>query len=303
MIKYWGKRDEKLFLPTKSSISITLPTLLRTHTSLSISPINCNVITLNNQPVPAHSYKNIVTFLNFFRSSFGITDFFEIKSENSFPTAAGLASSASGFAALTKALNEFYSLNLSDKELSILARHGSGSACRSIYDGFVLWNKGEKADGSDSYAKQLFDEHHWPEFCMFVVIVNDTQKKVSSRSGMQQTVATSPFYKQWIEKSEQRIPLMIKAIKNKDFQTVGSLAEKDCLDMHHCMNTSNPLINYWTNETTQIMKLIKKIRKNGISCYFTIDAGPNVKIICLKQNKEKILQSLKQNTHFSYLIP
>lgn len=305
LIKYWGKRDEQLLLPTKSSLSLTLPQLkTTTRITRSVRPFETlrssgrtggrDVITLNGKLANAKAHKQITNFLDYFRNTYKISDHFLIESENSFPTAAGLASSASGFATLAKGLNQLYSLNLSHTQLSILARQGSGSACRSMYDGFVLWHKGERADGADSYAEQLFDAQHWPKLCMLVVVVTDTPKKISSRIGMQQTVATSPDYENWIKKSELRIPLMIDAIKNKNFEMVGTLAEQDCIDMHYCMRTTTQPLNYWTKQTVALINLVKHLRINGTPCYYTIDAGPNVKVLCLKKDIQKIQKFITQ---------
>ncbi len=346
LIKYWGKRDEKFFLPTKSSLSVTLSDL-KTETCVCIlrqAPIYAKAtmgrqderfvgkqkfargdhsisswlkvppevlnewacpehrrgiepcereisedeIIINGKTASKNCKQKIVNFLNIFRSKYKIKNSFKIVTKNNFPTAAGLASSASGFAALTQALNKTCNLNLSKKELSILARQGSGSACRSIYDGFVLWNKGEKKEGSDSFAQQLFDKNHWPEFRILVVIVDSEKKKISSRDAMQITVKTSPFYKKWIKESEKRIPEMIQAIKNKDFKTVGELAQVDCLDMHKTMQTSKPEINYFKPLTLQVMQKVNELRMQGLPCYFAIDAGHNVKVLCLQRDCSKI---------------
>jgi diphosphomevalonate decarboxylase len=237
--------------------------------------------------------KNIQNFLNLFRKIYGIKKYFRIQTSNNFPTAAGLASSSSGFAALAKGLDKICGLNLRKKELSILARQGSGSACRSIYDGFVLWHKGEKSDGLDSYAQQLFAQNYWPEFCVLIVVVDQNEKKISSRQAMQITTKTSPFYKSWLQDSQKRIPKMIDAIKKKDFSVVGQLAQMDCLGMHKTIQTSVPSINYWQQTTLKVMKAVKSLRKNGLECFFTIDAGPNVKILCLKKDALEIKKRIK----------
>lgn len=281
LIKYWGKRDETLFLPTKSSLSITLPNLTTT-TNISKSTSLTDQITIDNKIISGKEKQKIVNFLDIFRELYGEQDYFSIDSKNSFPTAAGLASSASGFAALTKGLNQLYELGLSPEKLSRLARRGSGSACRSIYDGFVLWK--------DECATQLFTPAHWPELRVIACVVNKKKKKISSRIAMQQTVKTSPEYFSWVERSEKRIPLIIDAIKKKDFHAMGKLAELDCLEMHECIQTTQPPINYWQPETKAIMERVHVLRAQEIPCYFTIDAGPNVKILTLDQHVNHITQ-------------
>lgn len=293
LIKYWGKRDENLFLPTKSSLSVTLDNL---YTTTNISKTN------NNDLVNLKNSEKIINFLNLFRKNFGIKDFFEIKTENSFPTAAGLASSASGFATLAYGLNKLYNLNLSLKELSILARQGSGSACRSIYGGFVIWHKGQDVFGQDSYAEQLYNQDYWPEFRVLVVLVNEQEKKISSRMAMQNSVNTSLIYDKWVENSNNRLKKLIKALEQKDFDTLGALAQQDCIEMHETIRTSNPPIDFWQKETLLLINKIKELNKSGISCYFTIDAGPNVKVLCLEKDQNLILNNLKNLSFIKNII-
>ncbi len=288
LIKYWGKRDENIFLPTKSSLSVTLSELFTTTQIEKIDSDKDEVF------IDQKSFTNILRFLDLFRTKYGIKDFFKIETQNSFPTAAGLASSASGFAALAYGLNKLCNLDLSLKELSILTRQGSGSACRSLHGGFVLWNKSEKPNGEDSFAQQLFDENYWPEFRILVAIVDEKEKQISSRVAMQSSVKTSAFYPLWIKESEAKIPQMIKALEEKDFDAVGSIAEQDCLGMHKTMQTAVPAVNFFQQSTLGIMEKVNQLRSQGISCYFTIDAGPNVKILCLEKDREKIVSSLNQ---------
>lgn len=293
LIKYWGKRDEALFLPTKSSISVTLSGL-QTITSIEKIDSNRDEVFIDQKLADQKNFANIVRFLDLFRKQYSIKSFFKIDTENKFPTAAGLASSASGFAALAYGLNKICNVNLDLKELSILARQGSGSACRSLHGGFVIWHKGRKDDGSDSYAQQFFDQNFWPEFCVLVVVVCSQEKKTSSRFAMQNSVKTSLFYSEWIKESEFRIPKLIKALEQKDFDLVGQLTQDDCLGMHKTIQTSVPPINYFQDATLKIIEIVKKLRSNGLSCYFTIDAGPNVKVLCLRKDLEKIQNILKQ---------
>lgn len=294
LIKYWGKRDETLFLPTRSSLSFTLPNLFTT-TTIGLSQHSYDEIKINDLSVPRPEKDKIVRFLDIFRNLYQTDDHFIINSQNSFPTAAGIASSSSGYAALAMGLNNLYNLKLSPKDLSILARRGSGSASRSIYQGFVLWEKGELANGRDSYAEQLFPPHYWPEFRIIVAIVDTHKKEVSSRTAMQRTITTSPSYLEWVNKADQRISKMIRAIEKKDLAAVGTIAEQDCLEMHNCMQTATPPIQYWTKGTKSIVDYVTHLRKTGIPCYFTIDAGPNVKIITLESHVEEIVCKLKQN--------
>lgn len=286
--KYWGKRDEKLFLPTKNSLTVSLSELTTTTFIQKIDSQQEDLITLNGNPATENHKQKIVDFLNLFRKKFNIQSHFSILTHNNFPTAAGLASSSSGFSALALGLNQICNLGLSKKELSILARQGSGSACRSIYGGFVLWHKGQRADGLDCYAEQIFDHNHWPELRIIVVVVENQQKFLSSREGMQMTVATSKSYQSWLEKSEQRLPKLINAITNKDFTTVGKLAQEDWADMQKTMLDTKPQLNYWTPTSNKVINKVKKFCENNIECYFTTEAGPNLKILCLENNQDII---------------
>jgi diphosphomevalonate decarboxylase len=296
LIKYWGKRDEQLMLPAKSSLSVSLSPL-KTDTSIHISNNDKDIIEISWQwsDGAQSSIQPILDYLNFFRKKYAINTFFTVKTHNDFPTQAGLASSASGFAALALGLNALCNLNLSKKELSILARHGSGSACRSIHGGLVLWNKGTNPDGSDSYAQQIFGPTHWPEFRVIIAIVNTGKKPITSRAGMQQTVQTSPFYNQWLIESELRIEKIIHAIKNKDIALVGSLIEADWHGMLKSMLTTNPTIDYRIQATHDVINTVIALREHeNIKAYFTTDAGPNVKIICLEQDTKTVISHLKK---------
>jgi len=305
LIKYWGKRDEFFMLPTKSSISVSLDAL-KTTTEIGFG--DSDTIKINGVFARDNANVKILRFLHVFRKKFAACKlfhdsslqdkflqdmFFQIGSVNNFPTAAGLASSASGFAALAKGLNELCGLKLDSKELSILARRGSGSASRSIVGGFNLWHKGVCPQGSDSYSEQIFKADHWPDLRIIITVVQAKQKPISSTQAMQVTVKTSKIYQDWLGTSERRIKPMLNAIANKDLESLGELAQVDCLEMHETMHTSVPVINYWTDKTIKIIELVNRLRADGIQCYFTIDAGPNVKILTLEKYQNKILSELK----------
>jgi diphosphomevalonate decarboxylase len=293
LIKYWGKRDKILNLPMNSSVSITLDTL---HTTTTIEPddkLIKDIVVLNNQELSSSSiqYQRIVEHLNLIRQPGSPKAI--ITSKNNFPTGSGLASSSSGFAALTKAAAEAYGLDLDKKELSIIARQGSGSASRSLFGGFVEWSKGKKKDGSDSFANQLFPASHWPELSLLVCIVDPKEKKISSRVGMEQTVQTSPFYQGWLDTIEQDLENMRKAIQTKDFELLGKTAEHNCLKMHATMHTTEPSNIYWKPETIKVIQCVQTLRSSGIPCYFTMDAGPQVKVLCLDTHKKAVDEQLQ----------
>ncbi len=285
LVKYWGKRDEKLILPQNSSISMTVSGL-QAHTTVAFSKsYRADSLTLNGKRMGPgdKDYDDYVgRFLAVVRKEAGTRMGARICSRNNFPTSAGLASSAAGFAALAAAVNEALAMGLNKKGLSILARKGSGSAARSVLGGFVEWSKGTKKDGSDSYARQIAAPNHWSEFRMLICLSSRKEKKVKSRAGMQQTVATSPFYGCWKASVSEDLKKVKKGIMEKNFSLVGKAAEKNCLKMHALMMSTRPALIYWNAVTLELINSVWRWRKEGLECYFTIDAGPQVKIMCLK---------------------
>jgi diphosphomevalonate decarboxylase len=218
----------------------------------------------------------------------------KVMSTNNFPTAAGFASSAAGAAALALAASKAAGLNLGEKELSILARQNSGSGTRSVAGGFVQWLRGDKEDGSDSYGMQIADEKHWPEFRILACITTKQAKKIKSRAGMKQSIANCPYYPAWRETANKDAEEMKKLILKKDFTAVGQLAEHNCLKMHAVMMATTPAIIYWNEKTVQLMHAIMEWREQGLECYFTIDGGPQIKIICLQKDVAEITQKVKE---------
>jgi len=293
LIKYWGKRNKELILPYHSSISVTLDGLFTTTTVEFSKKYKKDLIIINDEELKKDE-KNILGHLEKIRKMAGIKEEAKIVSQSNFPVAIGLASSASGLAALTLAATRAAGLNLNQKELSILARQGAGSACRSIFGGFVEWLAGEKEDGSDSYAVQIAPADYWPEFRMIVVIVSEEKKKIGSRAGMAQTVETCPYYEGWLKTIDQDLEIIREGILKKDFTGVGSQAEYNCLKMHALMMTTKPALIYWLPATMEIIHNIISWREEGLECYFTIDAGPQVKVICLEKDLVELERRLKK---------
>lgn len=278
LIKYWGKRNKELFLPVTSSLSLTLDQFY-TDTKLSWNDQTpSDTFTLNGQVQDANAVQNVSRFIDMFRELSGINQHVHVDSVNHVPTAAGLASSASAYAALAAASNDLFQTNLSRQELSTYARQGSGSASRSLFGGFVLWNKGVDDDSAASYAEQI-DEADW-DIGMVVVVINNEKKKISSRVGMEHTIQTSPFYSLWPETVEADLEKMLPAIEVRDFKTIGEIAEHNAMKMHATVIASNPSINYWEPKSLVAMDIVRDLREAGIDCYFTMDAGPNVKVLC-----------------------
>lgn len=291
LIKYWGKRDEKLFLPMNGSISITLDRFYTITTVEFKRDLQKDIFLLNNQLASEVEGQKVFRFLDIIRELSGTSLHAVVNSENKVPTAAGFASSASGFAALAAASAKALNLELSEKELSALARQGSGSACRSIYGGYVEWQKGERADGKDSVAHQLLPEDSW-DISILSVMVASKQKKISSREGMKRTVETSPFYTGWLQTIDTDLQIAREAIMDKDFEKLGMVVEANALKMHATMLGANPPFFYWQSGTMEVMEQIQKLREDGILVYFTIDAGANVKVLCLPEDEQKVYEAL-----------
>ncbi len=297
LVKYWGKRNKELMLPTNNSISMTTEGL-NTHTTIEFNKKYKEDVFILNE----HEFKKgseeydeyISLFLNLVRQIAKTGLKAKIVSKNNFPTAAGLASSAAGFSALAVAVNDALNLGLDKRQLSMLARRGSGSATRSIFGGFVEWKKGEKEDGSDSFAEQIAAPDYFPEFRMIACVTSKKKKKIKSRAGMDQTMQTSPMYKAWLETVDEDILAVRRGIMQKDFTLIGKTAEENCLKMHATMITTKPGIVYWNAGTMNVLHSIMEWRSDGLECYFTMDAGPQVKIICLEKNVNEIENKLRE---------
>jgi diphosphomevalonate decarboxylase len=283
LVKYWGKRDQELNLPVTNSLSYTLS--IGTHTSISFDDRQ-DAIWLNDVRLALEHpiAKRLFDFCDLFRPD--PTTYFQIKTKNEVPTGAGLASSASGFAALTMAMNDLLGWNLDRKSLSLLARLGSGSACRSLFDGFVEWHAGCQEDGLDSFAERLDVE--WPELVLEPWILSPEQKAIDSRKAMQATIEHSSLYAAWPAKVANDLTAIKRALFARDFDKLGAICENNALTMHATMIAAEPSIIYWTEETLRAMRLVWQWRKNGLPIYFTMDAGPNLKLIFLKKDEATV---------------
>lgn len=284
LCKYWGKRVEELNLPFTNSLSISLGDR-GTHTRVEIN--DCDEIYLNNKAVGDTDtfYVNIIKFLDLFRPT-GMS--FKVSTKSNIPIGAGVASSASGFAALVQALNILFGWGLSMQQLSILARLGSGSACRSLWQGFVEWEKGARNDGFDSFAKPL--PLTWRQLRLGLLLYSIEQKSVSSRQAMAATVRTCPFYSLWPDRVQTAIHTIKDAINKRDFMKFGQTAETNALEMHAMMLATTPSIIYSNEDTIAGMQQVWQTREQGIAVYFTQDAGPNLKLLFLENEEQTVRQ-------------
>ncbi len=291
--KYWGKKDEVLRLPENGSISMTLSNLLAT-TTVEFSPTyKKDLIIINGGGVEVDEAERVIKHLDRVRNLASHLEGAKLKakvvSKNNFPIGTGLSSSASGFAALTLAASQAVGLKLSEKQLSVLARQGAGSACRSIPSGFVEWLDGNTSD--TSYAKQIFPPNYWA-IADVVTIVSEGKKEVSSSLGMK-VARSSPFMKLRLSRMKQKNKQVKQFIKTRNFKALGELTEQDALELHSIMLTQYPPLIYWTPGTLQIMKLVPHWRKMGIPVYFTINTGQDIHLICEQKNVEKVVAKLK----------
>ena len=283
LCKYWGKRDNELNIPVTSSLSMSLDQL-GTRTRIELTDHHEDEIILNQLRLkPSDAvYQRISSHLNLFRGNTNLH--FRVNTEVNIPIAAGLASSASGYGALTLALDDLFQWQLSKQQLSLLARLGSGSACRSIWNGFVEWQPGTQSDGMDSFATPL--ELEYPELELLVILISKEQKPISSRSAMLQTLKTSTLYQAWPAQVEKNLKQIKTALREKNFELLGQASEQNALAMHATMIASQPPICYSTPETMTLYHRIWKLRKEGLPIYFTQDAGPNLKILVENKNKQ-----------------
>jgi diphosphomevalonate decarboxylase len=298
-VKYWGKRNDKLILPYNSSISITLGEELNTKTSVMFTKkIKEDIFYINGQKqdLTDKDVKERFAIIDIMRKKARTDAKVIVVSENSFPTAAGLASSASGIAAMVYAVNAALKLNLDTKELSIIARQGSGSSCRSLAGGFVKWEKGNKEDGSDSYIRQIKDSNYWPDLINIITIVSKSKKKISSRVGMKQTVETSQFYKLRPNIAEEHCNQLEEAISRKDFEQLCKITMQESNNFHSVALDTYPPIIYLNDTSKEIINAIHELNESEgkIIAAYTFDAGPNANIITLDKYKNKVLDVLKK---------
>ncbi len=288
-IKYWGKADEKLRLPLNDSISMNMSGAFTITTVEFSKQFNKDTVTILGGEFSAAETARVVKGLDLIRKRAGTTQKATVVTKNTFPKGAGSAASASGFAALTLAGFAALGVTMSEKELTIFARMGSGSACRSIPDGFVVWEKGESSE--TSFAWSLYPPTYW-DIRDILVIVDSRMKKVSTTEGME-TIATSPRLAVRLKAIPKRMKEIQEAIARRNFSRFGEITEEDCLGMHMVMQTQTPPLFYWNTTTQIIMDAVRSWRKHGLPVYFTIDAGPNVHLLCEARDEARLLAEIR----------
>ncbi|ADX86304.1 diphosphomevalonate decarboxylase [Saccharolobus islandicus] len=289
VVKYWGKRgDERLNLPLNNSLSITLDDQLSVITKVTLS--DKNIVIVNERILPEDEMKEYAgRVLEAFKKIVGKEFNVKVESKAKFPVNAGLASSAAGIAALTFGLNELLELELKPEELSKIARLGSGSACRSMFGGFVVWNKGLREDGEDSYCYQIFQHGHWSELVDIIPILSEKEKKISSRKGMIRSAETSELMECRLKFVEKTFNEVIEAIRNRDERKFYYLVMRHSNSMHAIILDSWPSFFYLNDTSIRIMEWIQEYGKAG----YTFDAGPNPHIFTTERYVQDVLEFLK----------
>ena len=284
IIKYWGKKAEKEMVPATSSISLTLENMY-TETTLSPLPADAkaDAFYINGQLQNETEHAKMSKIIDRYRPEGA--GFVRIDTENNMPTAAGLSSSSSGLSALVKACNAFFQLGLNRRELALEAKFASGSSSRSFYGPLAAWDK----DSGEIYPVETD-----LKLAMIMLVLEDQKKTISSRDGMKLCVETSTTFDEWIRQSEQDYKDMLVYLKENDFKKVGELTEKNALAMHATTKTATPSFSYLTDASYEAMDFVRQLREQGESCYFTMDAGPNVKVLCLEEDLERLSELLGQ---------
>jgi diphosphomevalonate decarboxylase len=293
LVKYWGKRDPALNLPATGSISLTLEGLsVDAEVAFDgAGHLASDEVTIDGEPARGAERERLVRFLDLVRAEAGRDDSARVVTRGRVPRGAGLASSAAAFAALALAGSRAAGLQLEPRALSALARRGSGSAARSIFGGFVEWHRGERADGSDSIAEPLLPPADW-DVRVVVAITHTGPKAVSSREGMTRAAA-SPLYPAWVAGAESDLAAARAAIRARDLEALGQLAEHSALKMHAVGLAARPPLLYWRGATVECVHRVWALRAEGTPVFVTIDAGPQVKVLCQPGDAPRVADALR----------
>ncbi|MGB5284101.1 MAG: diphosphomevalonate decarboxylase [Polyangiales bacterium] len=290
LAKYWGKADVKRNVPAVPSVSLTLDQLL-TETRVRFDrSLGADLVRLDGRRATETEADRVIAMLNRVRREARLRLKARVSSHNHFPTAAGLASSASGFAALAAAASAAAGIGFNARRLSALARASSASAARSIYGGFVELPAGSRGD-VELAARQVAPPEHW-NLRLVVALTEPGQKKVGSTEGMERSRKTSPYYQAWLEQAPKWSRKIKRAIKERELDTLGAAMEQSTLAFHCCAITSDPPIIYWAPATLAALATVRGLRERGVSVWATMDAGPHVKALCAASDASRVRQAL-----------
>jgi diphosphomevalonate decarboxylase len=290
LVKYWGKRDARLNLPANGSISLTLDGL-HVDATCAFGAGGGDAYTIDGAPASAGDDARLRGFLDVVRREAGTDAPVRVATTSGVPIGVGLASSAAAFAALALAASRAAGLRLEPPALSALARRGSGSAARSIFGGFVEWHRGTRDDGRDSIAEPLLDPGAW-DVRVVVAVTSAARKAVSSRDGMARATA-SPLYPAWVEIAERDLGEARAAIRARDVEALGLVAEHSALAMHAVGLAARPPLLYWRGATVECLHRVWALRAEGTPAFVTIDAGPQVKVLCLAADAAAVAAALR----------
>ncbi|MDP7039812.1 MAG: diphosphomevalonate decarboxylase [Myxococcota bacterium] len=300
LIKYWGKSNEALKIPAAGSISLTLDALTtRTEVSFSGDLEGDRMEFDGKRSDLPPGAKTIVELV---RTQSGLSAALQIKSTNDFPTAAGLASSASGMAALALAASKAAGLDLDATQLSVLARRGSASAARSVFGGFVEMQSDKDSSDANAYAKELASSAHWALEVM-IAVTSQKEKKISSSQGMRLSAEKSSYYQAWVDGQDKALKLARQAIAEKDFQKLADVAQLNTLKMHGLMLATPPGLVYWNATTVSCMHALQELQESGVAVFFSIDAGPQIKAVCLPEASLQVQETLQSIAGVEKVIP
>lgn len=293
LVKYWGKRDAARNLPAAGSLSLTLGGLV-TETTVGFDPaLAADEVFLDGAPARPADVARISAFLDLVRAEAGITTRARVSSRNDFPTASGLASSASGYAALAVAATTAAGLVSSPRALSMLARRGSGSAARSIYGAFVRMHAGHADDGSDAYAEPVASRLADRVRMVIAIVGGGAPKSHGSRDAMEHTAQTSPFYRAWLELVPHDLAAAEGALAAGDLAALGEIAEANALAMHASAIAARPAILYWQPATLALLAEVRALRERGVGAWATMDAGPHVKVLTSLEDAAAVAAALR----------
>lgn len=288
LVKYWGKAPGQGKMPAVGSLSLGLEALQAT-TTVSLAS-GADRVLWGGKPAEAGKASRILAYLDLWRRQFGLDQPLAVETCNNFPTGAGLASSAAGFAALALALDALLDARLDPGALSRLARQGSGSAARSLFGGYVEL-PAATGEGEGPAARQLLPAEDWP-LHVLVAITDAREKPIGSTEAMQACAATSPFYPAWVASHPDDMAEARQAILARDFPRLAAVAEQSCLKMHAAILASKPPILYWTPATLAVVHLVREARDQGLAAFFSIDAGPQVKAVCQAEAVQPLRERL-----------
>lgn len=299
LVKYWGKGDEKLRLPVNSSVAIALDNLTTTTTVEFLENLEKDEVELIGVGFEEGEVEKVSKHLDRVRDMAGIKTRAKVVSNNSFPKAAGMASSASGFSALSVAAATAAGLKLSEKDLSILARQGSGSASRSVPGGVSVWHAGNSSESS--FAERIDYPKDWDLRVLLVMASDTSVKKVGSTEGMA-LAPSSPYFKTAVSEAELNIERLKDAMSKGDYLAFGKVIEDECFRLHMLCMTTTPNILYWRGVTIEIFQKLLSMREIGIYAFFTVDAGPHVHVVCQAKDVESVKTSLGELSGIKTII-